>query len=137
MAKRRKTGHRSVLPGRDVNIIANRRLPQISDLLSSLPARQSIYRPPALPSLPDNRRFYPRRFRSLRPTFTVRGERASVRSTVNRRNLYVQKSFNVPAEVVTCVRRKIRKEVMFASGKAGRRLHYKSVRRNRDSSISC
>jgi hypothetical protein len=136
LARNRK-GHRSGLYGRDVKTITNQRLPHISELLSPLPARQAIYRPPVLAPLPDNRRFYPRRFRHIRPTLTIRGERAAIRSTVNRRNLYVQKSFDVPREVLTCVRRSQRKEVMFATGRAGRKLNYRNVRRTRDSQISC
>jgi len=138
MAKRRY-GRRSALYGREVKTFTNQRLPHINDLLSPLPARQSIYRPPVLASPPDNRRYYPRRFSSMRPSLTIRGERAAIRSTVNTRNLYVQKSFALPREVLTCVRRSQRKEVLFAKRHAGRgrRLNYRHVRRTRDSEISC
>ena len=45
-------------------------------------------------------------------------------------------AFRTPAKVAICIRRKIRKEVLFATGKGGR-VGQKRPRRNAYSSISC
>lgn len=135
---RRRNRNLSVSNGRGVKITSNHRLPHLSELLSPIPARQQIYRPQTLASLPDNRRYYPRRFRSMRPSLTIRGERAAIKNRITR-NLHVQSSFDLPREVVTCVRRSQRKEVLFATRRAGRgkRNYNRHVRRTRDSKVRC
>lgn len=81
-------------------------------------------------------RFYHPQPRATRPIITISGGRASTQTHV-KRNLYAYQSFKIPQQVAVCVRRKRRKEVLFASGKAGRKNHTKHVRRNPSSSISC
>lgn len=140
MARKNRRNNRSrsaSINGREVKIFTNHRLPQIQKLLSPIPTRQAVYRPPALASLPDNRRFYPRRFRHIRPTLTITGERARIKSTINPWSLHAIQKFELPKKVVTCVRRQTRKEIMHATGRAGRRLHYRHVRKTRDSNIKC
>lgn len=81
--------------------------------------------------------------RSIRVSSTARRarSRSSVRyvSPYTSRNSFITPStiaFEAPSRVVLCVRRSVRKEVMFASGKAGRR-GQRPPRRNQFSDISC
>lgn len=116
----------------------------------------SIARPVGLPRLSsrpvnltlfeDRRTFHPAG--PYRPAFSV--PRISARVVVPRISarpglvgakartpkLY-QLSFQVPAKVALCVRRKRRKEVLHAKGVAGSKKRMRAPRRNYWSSISC
>lgn len=90
----------------------------------------------------DRRRWHPE-MDEFRPAVVVPMSSAGlVVPTSRRRQLRARQavprglSFRTPKAVVICVRRKRRKEVMFASGRAGKRGQRKP-RRSEWSSISC
>lgn len=98
----------------------------------------------------DGRHFHPAP--DFRPAFTLRGNKASVRladrpaskraisSGFNKRVRSQTKAFltfAAPERVSVCVRRMRRKEVLFATKKAGRGGSQRKRRRNRNSVISC
>lgn len=77
--------------------------------------------------------------RQRRLFYSVSGYPATVRTRVKSGSLYGQSYFTVPRSVAVCVRRSQRREVMFASQRAGRgrRVYNRRSRRNASSSISC
>lgn len=78
----------------------------------------------------DLRRYYPDR--RIRPAPTLVGTLARVRRDF--RDLRFQ--FDVPARVMVCVRRKVRREVMFAIGRGGGG-NTRRRRRNQESNVKC
>lgn len=46
-------------------------------------------------------------------------------------------AFNIPGRVWTCVKRKVRREVLFAKNKTGKGARQTRRRRNRDSNVRC
>lgn len=109
---------------------ANARRVQRLDL-SLLDRLKPVVRPSVVgPLFEDQRRFVPAS--SRRVTSTVRGRPAAVR----RLGMSQRLEFVAPARVVTCVRRKIRRQVMFARGGAGSR-RMRRPRYNSRSTIRC
>ena len=74
---------------------------------------------PSLALYEDLRRWHP--MRDVRPAIRTTGRVATlaVRPTATFNPMGGLRSFTVPANVVTCVRRKMRREVLFAMGKSG------------------
>lgn len=136
MSRRNKST--TVRVRRDAPVIARR---------PSLPPREAQpiptrtvfrYQPSLFPDLipvEDNRRYHPEG--KARPRLTKSGQKAQVRSNLSNL-LQTQTSmvFQAPPEVLTCVRRNARKEVMHALNKAGK-TGQKKPKRNFWSSISC
>lgn len=99
---------------------------------------------PRLVSIEDRRRYHP--LRADRPTFTVAGRKTSrlglsaPRTRPGRAErawLANKLKFHNPKKVVTCVRRKSRKEVLFAKGVGGRKGKKRPPKRNWRSEIKC
>lgn len=96
----------------------------------------------ALP-MGDRRRFLPRPLRSqqiLRRPILYSGNIAPVRNLVQpERKIKNVKAYKIPTQTLVCVRRSIRKEVLFSSGKAGsnKRIGFKKMHRNATSEIRC
>jgi len=97
--------------------------------------------PSDLPSLEDRRSYHPegvarpaRSFRSSRHRLTVSEPSQRAVRTSNPRVIRV--GFENPREVLVCVRRKRRREVMFAFNKAGK-VGQKKPRRSFYSSVKC
>lgn len=87
----------------------------------------------------DQRRFNPVK-KHLRPARTILGTQAPTRSTVKSnlsRKLYETHTFTLPKKTAVCIRRQSRKEVLFATGKGGKRHNNRRSRRNQHSYISC
>lgn len=85
----------------------------------------------------DQRRFHPGLLASrlYRPHFSFHGESVSVaRGLVGRQMLDTS---TLPRTAAVCVRRQTRREVLFASGRGGKKHHNRTARRNSDSAISC
>ena len=103
----------------------------------SLP-RRVLRRPVrvALPAIEDRRRYHP--LRSQRPTMRTDGRRTErlVLDAKHRPRLMHRLAFPDPQRVVTCVRRKERREVLFATGGASKR-NKKRRRRTWRSNIRC
>jgi len=93
-----------------------------------------VYRAPlslSVRSLEDRRLFHPERFR--RPAASVLRTDRSVREVFRGKRAVMM--FSVPKRVSICVRRKERREVLFAKGKGGGGKRH--PRRNYWSSVSC
>jgi len=95
----------------------------------------------ALP-MSDRRMFQPRPLRqiqTLRRPILLTGQIAPVRNLQPRRKPLGARQFKLPRQTVICVRRNIRKEVLFAHKAAGRgkKHHRKTLRLNSTSTISC
>lgn len=68
---------------------------------------------------------------------TVRGFPASTTIQKNRPLMKAQMQFTLPKEVTTCVRRGVRKEVLFALNKTGAGSRSKNRRFNSHSKVKC
>lgn len=128
MSKSRK---RSTGPRRDAFDIAT----DLSVLSVSAPLRSSR----SLSEIEDRRQFHPgvRQPRALRQVARI-SLLPSRRSLKTRSPLSAKThtwQFNTPQTVMLCVRRAVRKQVMHAKRKAGKKV--RRPRRNRLSSISC
>lgn len=123
---RSRNNSKSYNAGRDIMRITNayRALPPLHSNVLNI-----------LGSMADSRRFSPVR-RSFRPPYQLNGSIARQR-TVIRPNLTSFQRFVDPKRVVECVRRKRRREVMFASGYGGKKLHYKKARQSPYSRVRC
>lgn len=131
MARRRSSlrypsGRNLVIPP-----IASRRLPQRISVRS---AQQLILDNARLYGH-DNRAYSPIP-RMIRPARHVTGRIAATTVPRNAPLRKVRYQFSLPSSVVVCVRRGVRKEVIFAKNKAGRNGQRKS-RRTSSSHISC
>lgn len=133
MARRRSSKKHT---GRDVSTIANVNpysvLSALSRTLPRLPAPLSL--------LEDRRSFHPAR--SARPAFALRRDAARLvaREPARRpgRQTKATIAFADPKRVVICMRRGVRKEVMFALGRTGRGgKRNRRPRRSSFSSVSC
>lgn len=80
----------------------------------------------------DHRRFHPQR--KVRQLRTLRGKRALAAPVI--RDVRKPVTFHLPPQAAVCVRRSVRKQVIFASGRAGRR-GQRRPRRNLNSSVRC
>lgn len=120
---------------RDIPNIANRRLPSISFSQPLLPS-------PGLSLYEDRRRYHPEGY--TRPAKLFNGSSHTLTAIPQKKYRYKALktlvpetiAFSAPKETLVCVRRKIRREVMFArkkTGKSGQR----RPRYNYLSSISC
>lgn len=89
---------------------------------------------PMLTPVSDRRTWRPRQLSEPTPR-TVSGRVAGIRPRVSRRSLRV--SFGLPLDAVICARRKIRREVIFAAGGAGRRGRRYRPRFNETSKYRC
>lgn len=87
-------------------------------------------------SLEDRRRFHP--LGALRPVAAVSRSARRLRITPKRAGFFPEPglSFSVPREVALCVRRKERREVIFAKRKGGKGARSRR-RRNRWSDVRC
>lgn len=127
MAKRKRSKSRE----RDSNNIA-----------SSLLTRTNFTT--VLSELEDRRTFHPARYKPVRGFFkdaSVIGI-APVKGNVSKRKRggnYVADvfKFNTPSAVGVCIRRKRRKEVLFALNRAGKGSRSRKRRRNENSDVSC
>jgi len=133
MARRRRT-KKTTYSGRDykTSIARRSRLPRLSSNTQKTIIAQL--------SGVDDRHHFPEFIRSRRPQMTIFGTTSPVRTTVRtkrNRRLYHVNRFVRPSITAPCVRRKKRREVIFASGRGGRKLGTRRVRRNASSSISC
>ena len=81
----------------------------------------------------DDRAYSPH---TIRPARTVTGRIASTTIQKKRPLRKARFQFSTPRTVTVCVRRRVRKEVMHATGSAGRR-HFRKPRRNYNSNIRC
>lgn len=117
--------------------------PRVDHLIQPLPSLRSVVRSP-LYEVEDNRLFHPDRMvwpRSLRRRVVrlvvPKAPRQAARSA--RRLLRTaQLAFSGPKFVMVCVRRKIRRQVMHAFGRAGRKgAPRRRPRRNSYSSVRC
>jgi len=102
-----------------------------------------VHRLPSVRLLEDRRLFHPSR--ALRPALSFyhkaakivyRAKSSAVPSSRMTPMVSPRVGFAVPRDVAVCVRRKARKEVMHATGKAGGRVSRKR-RRNLYSSVDC
>ena len=138
MAKRRSSRkHINYSIGRDVMTIANRRLPRSFSAFT--PYQQNIIKLDIARShLVDDRLFRPRR-QLYRAPRTIVGTPARVKPKIKKGFISHGYKFQNSRMVATCVRRRSRREVLFAAGAAGkgRRNFTRKVRRNASSSISC
>lgn len=116
----------------------NNRLGRNRDLLSNPIAKQSLVRPvqpsfsfdrPPLQEFED-RRVLPRKIAPK--TFSTRPYRLKVPKNAPLHHV----GFDVPKQVLLCVRRKRRKEVLFATGGAGKP-NKRKPRRNKYSNVRC
>lgn len=122
MARRRRDKKSKT---RDVRTITN-------DTLRSLPNRSPL--PFDLSVIEDLRQFHPRPdLVSPRPLLTFPKPRVVARQAYKKPTVL---GFDVPANVLVCVRRKMRKEVLHAFNKAGKG-GQKRPRRNRFSDLRC
>lgn len=92
-----------------------------------------------LRQIEDRRSFYPEP--ATRPALTFSGSSASIdahipKKKANRNRVPTQFAFSAPGDVLVCVRRKRRKEVLHALRKTGKR-GQRRPRRNRFSDIRC
>jgi len=87
----------------------------------------------------DDRLFYPSRYKACRQPRLISGYNAPISTTFNPyRFLHVEERFVYPQRTAICVRRKQRKEVLFARGFAGsKRRKGTKMRKNIYSSVSC
>lgn len=139
MARNKNTSN-----GRDYKSIASRRLPQQNLLNSYLPQPSHYLNRMRMLQIRASRidhRLYnptPRPFRKER---LINGNPASFHTVFRsiRKSSYptARYVFSVPKNTAVCVRRAVRKEVIFASGNGGRRLRTQRVRRTPSSDISC
>lgn len=137
MAKRSRSTkfHNNDMRGRDVRIIARRSLPrQFNYAWPDSP----LLRPTSLSDF-DGRRSHLRRPSYLfPPSFTIYGAQAPQTVSFPRRNsLLIQPRYTRPEITNPCIRRKVRREVIFATGRGGRKLNTRRVRRNAASAYSC
>lgn len=116
-------------PGRDVSAITSLRLPLLR------PIRLSTVTPvPSLIEAEDRRTYHPdRAFRAPR---RIDGSRASFKLITRANSPFGSEGFVEPQSVNICVRRQRRKEVMFATRRAGK-VGQRRPRRTPFSSISC
>lgn len=93
-----------------------------------------------LPAVEDRRTYHPlRRNRPTMRTDARRTERlvlAPLEKSPRARSVHEYLAFKTPEKVVTCVRRKTRREVLFANGGASKKRKRKP-RRNWRSNIRC
>lgn len=111
--------------GRDPSPIARQSLPR----WTSIPVNLQLFE--------DRRTFHPQGF--TRPVFTTQRPAGRIVQKWHPRSRLkgvAQLSFAIPEKVTLCVRRKRRKEVLFAKKKAGK-TGQRKPRRNYWSSISC
>lgn len=114
-----------------------------SPIARALALPRSFYAPVNLALFSDLRTFHPDPFRPA-PAFrrsaarvvVARPKRVRSGVRISAGTIPHQLTFAAPDKVILCVRRKRRKQVMFAKGKAGKRGQRKP-RRNYWSSISC
>lgn len=88
----------------------------------------------------DGRVFRPMQFRQFERPRTIWGLKApishSIRINPKRRDyLHVKRTFTIPKSTAVCVRRSMRREVIFATGRGGAK--HRRPTRNATSSISC
>lgn len=119
--------------GRDHSSIARRSLPRLTPYRLVSPAPLTLYQ--------DLRTYHPEGpfrplFSSPRPAARIVGKALKSSRTRWGEGPHPGLTFAAPNKVLLCVRRKRRKEVMFAKNKAGKRGQRKP-RRNYWSSISC
>lgn len=132
MSKRRDVRSdpvRSIL--RDLSNVVLPRIDPLADLRALNDARRVVT------DIADRRRFHP--MGPLRPAggLTRNSTRLKIAPAQKRGKLPSRISFNIPKHVAVCVRRKIRKEVIFASGKGGKGGRKAPYRRNYWSDVRC
>lgn len=122
MAKRRNNS---------TKLTTRRDLPRIatgihftSPVLSPITIKKQL-----MSSIQDGRKFTPR---PVRPR-TLKAQVAKIKATVNP---LLNVSFSLPKNALVCVRRKMRKQVLFATGGAGKKFK-KRPRRNENSQYHC
>lgn len=91
--------------------------------------------PTSLLDYEDNRRYNPERNRRLRRFALLNARRISPAVTYSSWASMVPR-FELPKQVVVCVRRKTRREVLFARGGAGRR-KMRKPHLSPDSNVQC
>lgn len=82
----------------------------------------------------DRRRYHPNKF--ARPAGALKRSSTRLVARPGPNHTWAQIGFAVPRNVAICQRRKLRKEVMFATGAAGRGYRRKK-RRNQFSQVRC
>lgn len=126
MARRRQRLNRKA--NRDVSPIANLRLVRV-------PVVYYVRRAPVSSFVHSDRRvFHPAR--AFRPVVGARGKVSRVQARVGRGLGALSYHFNAPSRVMACVRRKDRREVLFALGRTGRGAR-SPKRRNVLSNVRC
>lgn len=129
MARRSKNSSHNNRNRRDIRVISNPRLP-----LRFAPV---VRRASVLRQYEDRRLYHPDRRRLLRPAVTFSGSNYALRSSPSKsRRVPFGVGFVAPRRVVVCVRRKQRREVLFAVGGAGSR-KMRRPRRNEYSNVRC
>lgn len=136
MAKRNKNRHRPEGKRGIFHPTANLRLRALPDLLIRPVSRQRV----DLRPFEDRRAFHP--LKHARPAITT-FKRADARLLIDDRKVDVKKpsrlpfgvTFAVPQRVAICVRRKRRKEVIFAKGVGGSKT--RKPRRTEFSDVRC
>lgn len=127
MARRRRSNR----IGRDSSHIANLRLPRyvVSRVRFPSPTRRLL----------EDRRFYHPLGRLDRPAFATRRSAARLvaRHQDGRMQTKARISFADPRRVMVCVRRKERREVLFARGVGGSKRRQRKPRRTPLSAVSC
>lgn len=98
--------------------------------------RRSLIASPVLREVEDRRTFHPARIRTAAPIFSRSSTRLVAPRSVRGAFPSSKVGFAVPHDVAICVRRKQRKEVLHAKGRAGGKVS-RFRRRNEFSNVKC
>lgn len=103
----------------------------------SIPRTEVLFRP-EWSQINDARLWHPDEPPATRPAVTLGGTIAPVRTNKPKtRTVPHRLEYENPFGVITCLRRKLRREVVFAIGHGGRRGKKRQHRRNDRSEIEC
>lgn len=104
---------------------------------NTIPRTQVLFRP-EWSQIDDARTWRPDERSIGRPAVTVGGSIAPVRTNKARTAAVPHRlQYESPFRVITCLRRKLRREVIFAVGHGGRKGRKKDHRRNERSNVEC
>lgn len=131
MTRRRNRSTRSIPTKRSVGRVFN--IPYARHL--SLPRSPIATH---LNLLVDRRTHFPYRKIPTRPFYSMGGSVSRIHTSIRKgKKLHAQQHFTFPEYSSPCVRRKTRKEVIFAKGYGGRKLNTRRVRRTASSQFKC